>query len=119
MTACVKSETLLKFVRVDDESEAPMLELLAESATGLIETRLRRLIVGDLNSGAVAATVDEVPKDIQIACCMLVAFMYENRTASDAEIRDRCMRSMFLDKYIDWSAGNADESRGTSHEGLD
>ena len=108
MTACVNTETLKSFVRVDDEIEIPMLELLAESATGLIETRLRRPVVGEVASGAVAATVDDVPRDIQIACCMLVAFMYENRTATDEEIRSRVMRSMFLDSYIDWSADDAD-----------
>jgi hypothetical protein len=110
MTACVNTETLKSFVRVDDEIENQMLELLAESATGLIETRLRRPVVGDVESGAVAATVDDVPRDIQIACCMLVAFMYENRTATDEEIRSRVMRSMFIDSYIDWSADDADES---------
>lgn len=61
MTACVNTETLKSFVRVDDEIENQMLELLAESATGLIETRLRRPVVGDVESGAVAATVDDVP----------------------------------------------------------
>lgn len=110
MTACVNTETLKSFVRVDDEIENQMLELLAESATGLIETRLRRPVVGDVESGAVAATVDDVPRDIQIACCMLVAFMYENRTATDEEIRSRVMRSMFIDSYIDWSADESGQA---------
>ena len=111
-TACVKLETLKLYVRVDDETEMPMLELLAKSATELIETRLRRPVIGSVDDGAVVGGVDEVPTDIQVACCALVAFMYENRTASDEEIRNRVMRSMFLDKYIDWSADDADESGG-------
>lgn len=110
MTACVDLETLQQFVRVDDEVETPTIELMAEAATGLIETRLRRPVIGDVDAGAVAASLDDVPKDIQVACCMLVAFMYENRTATDEELRDRCMRSMFLDRYIDWSVEDADES---------
>ena len=108
MTACVKIETLRQFARVEEDVDDVMLELMAESATGLIETRLRRPVIGDVNAGAVAATVDEVPKDIQVACCMLVAFMYENRSATDEELRDRCMRSTFLDRYIDWSSGESE-----------
>ena len=72
MTACVKIETLRQFARVEEDVDDVMLELMAESATGLIETRLRRPVIGDVNAGAVAATVDEVPKDIQVACCMLM-----------------------------------------------
>lgn len=112
MTSCVKLDVLKLYVRVDDRVEEPMLGLLAEAATRLIETRLRRPVIGDVENGAVAATIDDVPQDIQIACCALVAFMYENRTASDEEIRGRVMRSMFLDKYIDWSDGDADEPGG-------
>ena len=108
MTACVKIETLRQVARVEEDVDDVMLELMAESATGLIETRLRRPVIGNVNAGAVAATVDEVPKDIQVACCMLVAFMYENRSATDEELRDRCMRSMFLDRYIDWSSGESE-----------
>ena len=108
MTPCVSLETVKTFVRVDDDIEEPMLELLIGAATGLIETRLRRAVVGDVDAGAVCASVEEVPQDIQIAACMLVSFMYEHRDASDEEIRNRVMRSMMLDPYIDWSAEDAD-----------
>lgn len=110
MTPCVSLETIKTFVRVDDDIEEPMLELLIGAATGLIETRLRRAVVGDVDAGAVCASVEEVPQDIQIAACMLVSFMYEHRDASDEEIRNRVMRSMMLDSYIDWSGEDADES---------
>lgn len=110
MTPCVTLETVQRFVRVDDDIEKPVLELLIGAATGLIETRLRRAVVGDIDEGAVCATVEEVPQDIQIAACMLVSFMYEHRDASDEEIRARVMRSMMLDAYIDWSSEDAYES---------
>lgn len=113
MTPCVTLDTVKLFVRVDDDVEKPVLDLMISAATGLIETRLRRAVVGDVDAGAVCASVEEVPQDIQLAACMLVSYMYEHRDASDEELRDRCMRSMFLDKYIDWSGGeDADESGG-------
>lgn len=103
MTPCVTLDTVKLYVRVDDDVEKPMLELMIGAATGLIETRLRRAVVGNVDAGAVCASVEEVPQDIQIAACMLVSFMYEHRDASDEEIRARVMRSMMLDGYIDWS----------------
>lgn len=103
MTPCVTLETVQTFVRVDDDIEKPMLELMIGAATGLIETRLRRAVVGDVEAGAVCASVEEVPQVIQLAACMLVSFMYEHRDASDEELRNRAMRSMMLDAYIDWS----------------
>lgn len=103
MIPCVTLDTVKLFVRVDDDVEKPMLELMIGAATGLIETRLRRSVVGDVDAGAVCASVEEVPQDIQLAACMLVSYMYEHRDASDEEIRARVMRSMMLDGYIDWS----------------
>ena len=32
----------------------------------------------------------------------------QTRAATDEELRDRCMRSMFLDRYIDWSSGESE-----------
>lgn len=110
MTPCVTLDTVKLFVRVDDDVEKPMLELMIGAATGLIETRLRRAVVGDVEAGAVCASVEEVPQVIQLAACMLVSYMYEHRDASDEEIRSRVMRSMMLDSFIDWSAYDADES---------
>lgn len=111
MTPCVTLDTVKLYVRVDDDVEKPMLELMIGAATGLIETRLRRAVVGDVEKGAVCASVEEVPQEIQLAACMLVSFMYEHRDASDEELRNRVMRSMMLDSYIDWSGEeDADES---------
>lgn len=111
MTPCVTLDTVKLYVRVDDDVEKPMLELMIGAATGLIETRLRRAVVGDVEAGAVCASVEEVPQDIQLAACMLVSYMYEHRDASDEELRNRVMRSMMLDSYIDWTGEeDADES---------
>lgn len=104
MTPCVTLETVRLFARVDDDIDNPTLELMIGAATELIETRLHRAVIGDVEKGAVCASIEEVPASIRLATCMLVSFMYEHRDATDAEIRDRCMRSMMLDDFIDWSA---------------
>lgn len=103
MTPCVTLETVRLFVRVDDEIENPTLELMICAATELIETRIHRPVIGEVGKGAVCASIDEVPSSIRLVACMLVGYMYEHRNATDAELRDRCMRSMMLDDFIDWS----------------
>lgn len=60
------------------------------------------------NENAVAATVDDVPADLRMAVCVIIAYWYENRTATDVELRDRVMRQMAFDRYIDWSTEDAD-----------
>ena len=95
-TPCVKLDEAKLYLRVDGSDDDSVISALIEAATGLAETRLRR------------ATVDEVPADLRMAVCVIIAYWYENRTATDVELRDRVMRQMAFDRYIDWSTEDAD-----------
>ena len=95
-TPCVKLDEAKLYLRVDGSDDDSVISALIEAATGLAETRLRRPIVGD------------VPADLRMAVCVIIAYWYENRTATDVELRDRVMRQMAFDRYIDWSTEDAD-----------
>ena len=69
----------------------------------MVETRLKRPVIG-VEENALAQTIETVPESVKIAVCTAVAFMYENRTATDEEVRSRVLRSILLDQYIDWGA---------------
>lgn len=108
-TPCVKLDEAKLYLRVDGSDDDSVISALIEAATGLAETRLRRPIIGDVeNENAVASSVDEVPADLRMAVCVIIAYWYENRTATDVELRDRVMRQMAFDRYIDWSTEDAD-----------
>ena len=47
---------------------------------------------------------------MDMAVCVIIAFWDEIRTATDVELRDRVMRQMAFDRYIDWSTEDADRS---------
>lgn len=102
-TACVGMEELKSYLRIDHDADDALLETMAQMATEAIETRLRRPVIGTAEN-ALAKTADDVPASIRLTAATIVAFIYENRTASDTEIRDRVLRSVALDQYIDWGA---------------
>ena len=98
---CVSLSEVKQFLRLDHDAEDGLLTSMIEMATEMIETRIRRPVVGE-SENAVASEAKKVPASIRLAAAVIVAFLYENRTATDTEIRDRVMRQAALDQYIDW-----------------
>lgn len=91
------------WLRVDFDDDDLILTSLILSSTQLVETRIRRAIVSRGEERGVVDRVADVPASIKVAVLTLVAYQYENRTATDDEIRSRVMRSVGLDGFIDWS----------------
>lgn len=100
-TACVSLEEVKAFLRIDHDADDQLIESMIGMATEMIETRIRRPVIGD-GSRAICTNVDEVPASIRMSAAVIVAFLYENRTATDEELRNRVMRQAALDQYIDW-----------------
>lgn len=98
---CVSLAEVKSFLRLDHDAEDGLLTSMIEMATEMIETRIRRPVIGEADN-AVAAKAEDVPASIRLAAAIIVAFIYENRTATDTEIRDRVMRQAALDQYLDW-----------------
>lgn len=98
---CVDIETVKNFLRVDHSSEDELITQMIEASTQLVETRLRRPVIGK-EANALATSIDTVPKAVQLATCVIVAFMYENRMATAEELRSRVLCQSLLDQYIDW-----------------
>ena len=96
------------WLRVDHLGDDDLLETLGEAATELAENRIRRPIIADDDASAISKTIDTVPKSIKIAVLVITSFMYENRNATDIELRDRVLRQSLLDQWILW--GDDDES---------
>ena len=107
-TSCVTLDEIKSWLRVDHEDDDDRLETLGEAATELAETRLRRPIIADDDASSISKTIDTVPKSIKIAVLVITSFMYENRNATDIELRDRVLRQSLLDQWILW--GDDDES---------
>lgn len=107
-TSCVTLDEIKSWLRVDHEDDDDLLVTLGEAATELAETRLRRPIVADDDASAISKTIDTIPKSIKIAVLVITSFMYENRNATDIELRDRVLRQSLLDQWILW--GDDDES---------
>ena len=101
-------DEIKSWLRVDHEEDDDLLKTLGEAATELAETRLRRPIIADDDASAISKTIDTVPKSIKIAVLVITSFMYENRNATDIELRDRVLRQSLLDQWILW--GDDDES---------
>ncbi len=100
---CVALDVVKSYLRVDHTEEDDLIEQLIKAATQMVETRLKRPVIG-VEENALAQTIETVPESVKIAVCTAVAFMYENRTATDEEVRSRVLRSILLDQYIDWGA---------------
>ena len=91
------------FLRVDHNAEDRLIEALASAAEELVETRIRRPIVSqDPSLNPVASNENDVPESLKLAIKIITAFLYENRTATDEEIRSRVLRQALLDRFIDW-----------------
>lgn len=108
MACCVTLDDAKVFMRIDHDAEDNILAMLLEAATQLVETRLHRKIVDANDPQAVAKDVESVPASIKLAVCVVASFLYENRTATDEEVRSRVLRQAVLDQFILW--GSEDES---------
>lgn len=106
-TACIDLPELKSFLRIDHDADDALLGTMAEMATELIETRLRRPVIDAQDPRAVAKDLASVPASVRIAAAVIVAFIYENRGATDTELRDRVLRQAALDQYIDWGPDDA------------
>lgn len=107
-TSCVSLDEIKSYLRIDHDDEDDLLTGMGEAATELAETRLRRPIIAEDDASAIAKTEASVPKSIKIAVLVITSFMYENRNATDIELRDRVLRQSLLDQWILW--GDDDES---------
>ena len=94
------AETKL-WLRVDHTSEDTLIEALVADATALVESRLRRPVIGD-GEDAVCSDVSAVPAAIKMAALGIVALKYENRSATSQEEAERLITNAGLDAYIDW-----------------
>lgn len=93
-----------KFCRIDsiDTDSDDVLKMLISAAIQMVEARLKRPLVGGEN--AVLKEGEPLPEGIAWVIYGIVAFMYENRDATDDDIRARLLRNCALDPYIDWRA---------------
>ena len=107
-TSCVSLDEIKSYLRIDHDDEDDLLTGMGEAATELAETRLRRPIIAEDDASAIAKTEASVPKSIKIAVLVITSFMYENRNATDIELRDRVLRQSLLDQWILW--GDDEES---------
>ena len=115
-TACIELPELKSFLRIDHDADDKVLEMIAEAATELIETRCRRPVIGDTVAGrAICASVETVPASVRLAAGVLSAFIYENREATDEELRSRVLRQAALDQYILWGPSDEDGSGTTEN----
>lgn len=93
--------TVKMWLRVDHDDDDMVIEGLINTCKGIVETRLKRPLVGD-SPKAVCKTEDELPFEIQWAIRGLVTYLYENRDADDDGVRARVLRNIALDRYINW-----------------
>lgn len=107
-TSCVTLDEIKSWLRVDHEDDDDLLKTLGEAATELAETRLHRPIIAEDDASAIAKSAEDVPSSVKIAVLVITSFMYENRNATDIELRDRVLRQSLLDQWILW--GSEDES---------
>lgn len=91
------------WLRVDGDDEDAIIEMLIKTASAVIETYIRRPVIG-ADEGAVCAEIGDVPEDLKTAACMAVALLFENRAATAEDVRALLQTSALLDPYIDWSA---------------
>lgn len=101
-TSCVTLEEIKSYLRIDHQSEDGLLEQMGKAATELAETRLKRPIIADDDISALATNIDGVPQSVKLAVLVIVAFLYENRSPTDEELRNRVLRQALLDRYIYW-----------------
>lgn len=93
-----------QWLRLDYDEDDLLVRTLILSATQMVETRLRRAIISRGDEVGIASDTKTVPGGIKTVILTLIAFMYENRAATDDEIRARVLRAVALDGFIDWSA---------------
>lgn len=101
-TAILELEEAKRWLRVDHDEDDLLIESLILDATELVETRLRRPVVGGEN--AVCESVSDVPASIKLAALGLVALKYENRDATSDDVSNRLLTNAGLDRFIDWGA---------------
>ena len=107
-TSCVTLSEIKSWLRIDHDDDDDLLTTLGEAATELAETRVRRPIIASDDASAIATSIELVPKSVKMAVLVITSFMYENRNATDVELRDRVLRQSLLDQWILW--GDDDES---------
>ena len=102
--SAIRTDEAKAYLRIDHYEDDALIELLCQSATELASARIRRPIVGNVEDGALAETPGKVPASVKMAVMVIVAFMYEHRDATDDELRQRVLRQVALDQFIDWEA---------------
>lgn len=91
------------WLRVDSDADDAVIQWLTVDATELVETFLKRPIVGKEDK-AVCEDVKDVPMSLKIAALSVVALKYEKRDATSDDVSDRLLTNGGLDRWIDWSA---------------
>nr|DAJ51212.1 MAG TPA: Head Tail Connector Protein [Caudoviricetes sp.] len=104
MTAIISLTEAKAWLRVDTDDEDALITSLINAATGLVEARLRRPVIGDTETGAVCEDLEGVPAPIRMAALAVVALMYERRDATADDVNARVLTSAWLDPYIDWES---------------
>ena len=100
----VSLEETKRWLRVEIPEEDEIIRTLILSSTQMVETRIRRAIISRGQEAGIAESMETVPGAIKTVILALVAYQYENRSATDDELRARVLRAVGLDGFIDWGA---------------
>lgn len=98
----VSLEETKRWLRVEIPEEDEIIRTLILSSTQMVETRIRRAIISRGQEAGIAESIETVPGAIKTVILALVAYQYENRSATDDELRARVLRAVGLDGFIDW-----------------
>lgn len=101
--AILSLEQAKAWLRVDFDEDDELIRFLVDEATGLVETRLRRPVIGD-DDEAVCKDAASVPKTIIGVVQALISLKYEHRDATSDDVGAILEKNAGLDRWINWEA---------------